>query len=140
MIAGRLTLGFLYIASSLIPGFALPAKRTPRQAAPGAAHLAEVFAEAPVAARALADPYAGRPNAVLSGRKLFRQHFAHCHGEDAQGRGKAPSLRTAAIQSVPAGVLFWFLKNGNLRAGMPSWSGLPDPQRWQLVSYLKSLR
>jgi len=36
-------------------------------------------------------------------------------------------------------VLFWFLRNGNLRQGMPSWSGLPDQQRWQIVSFLKTV-
>jgi hypothetical protein len=38
------------------------------------------------------------------------------------------------------GELVWFLRNGNLRGGMPSWSGLPIERRWQLVTYLKSLR
>jgi mono/diheme cytochrome c family protein len=35
--------------------------------------------------------------------------------------------------------LFWILTNGVVRHGMPVWSKLPEPQRWQLVSYVKSL-
>jgi mono/diheme cytochrome c family protein len=31
------------------------------------------------------------------------------------------------------------LTNGVVRKGMPVWSRLPEPQRWQLVSYIKSL-
>jgi hypothetical protein len=31
------------------------------------------------------------------------------------------------------------LTNGVVRRGMPVWSKLPEPQRWQLVTYLKSL-
>ncbi len=41
--------------------------------------------------------------------------------------------------AAPPGVLFWFLKNGNLKEGMPSWSRLPDQRRWQLVTYLQTL-
>jgi hypothetical protein len=36
--------------------------------------------------------------------------------------------------------LFYILSNGVVRKGMPVWSKLPEPQRWQLVSYIKSLR
>jgi hypothetical protein len=31
------------------------------------------------------------------------------------------------------------LTNGVVRRGMPVWSKLPEPQRWQLVSFIKSL-
>ena len=72
--------------------------------------------------------------------KLFRRHCAECHGEDAAGRGKAPPLVSERVQGAPPGDLFWFLTNGNLGAGMPSWSRLPDARRWLLVSFLKTLR
>lgn len=107
------------------------------------AHLSEttsVFDRAPTSAHRLQNPYAGRPNAVLAGRKLFLRHCAQCHGEKAEGGRNAPPLRSGRVREAPDGVLFWFLKNGNLRAGMPSWSGLPPAQRWQIVSFLKSLR
>jgi hypothetical protein len=32
------------------------------------------------------------------------------------------------------------LKNGNLRKGMPTWAALPEPMRWQIIAYVKSLR
>jgi hypothetical protein len=44
------------------------------------------------------------------------------------------------VQNATAGELVWFLRNGNLWSGMPSWSGLPKERRWQIVTYLKSLR
>jgi len=106
------------------------------------AHLSEttsVFDRAPASAYRLQNPYDGQPNAVLAGRKLFLRHCAQCHGEKAQGGRNAPPLRSVRVQA-PDGVLFWFLKEGNLQAGMPSWSGLPPAQRWQIVSFLKSLR
>jgi hypothetical protein len=35
--------------------------------------------------------------------------------------------------------LFWILTNGVVRQGMPVWSKLPEPQRWQIVTFVKSL-
>jgi mono/diheme cytochrome c family protein len=86
-----------------------------------------------------ANPYAGLPQAAVAGRKLFRRHCAECHGETARGTNRAPSLHSAIIQRVTPGDLNWFLVNGNLRAGMPSWSGLPEQRRWQIITFLKSL-
>jgi mono/diheme cytochrome c family protein len=102
--------------------------------------LSAVLRGAPGSAFKLRNPYRGQDKAILAGNKLFRQHCSQCHGDDGEGTGEAPQLRTAVVRNTPDGVLFWFLKNGNLRAGMPSWSGLPPQQRWQLVSFLKSLQ
>ena len=112
-----------------------PSKKKVTGDAPAESELAK----APAKAREWKNPYAGKPDAQLAGRKLFRKHCAACHGAEGLGEGKALDLHSEEIQSVPPGVLYWFLKNGNLKDGMPSWSGLPDQQRWQLVTYLKSL-
>jgi len=86
------------------------------------------------------DPYFGQADAVSAGRNIFVEHCAHCHGEDAEGKKKRPSLRTPRVQQqATAGDLHWLLVNGYMKKGMPSWAKLPDPQIWQLVSYLKSL-
>jgi mono/diheme cytochrome c family protein len=66
-------------------------------------------------------------------------HCAECHGEMAEGGKKAPSLLADEVQQAAPGALFWLLTNGVVRHGMPVWSKLPEPQRWQLVSYIKSL-
>jgi mono/diheme cytochrome c family protein len=50
-----------------------------------------------------------------------------------------PALVSPAVRSAPAGVIFWLLRNGSLRRGMPSFSHLPEQQRWQIVTYLKTL-
>lgn len=52
---------------------------------------------------------------------------------------KGPSLRAEQVQKATPGSLFWILTNGVVRRGMPVWSKLPEPQRWQIISYLKSL-
>jgi len=98
------------------------------------------IARAPVEVRAWKNPYAGQPEAVLAGKKLFSQHCAGCHSEDATGRGRAANLRSSGVQNAAPGELVWVVRNGNLRKGMPSWSGLPPQRQWQLVTYLETLR
>ena len=93
---------------------------------------------APRSAASLADPLRGDPAAVAAGRKLFERHCAHCHEPASGTTRRAPTLAAAAMGAVPAGALFWFVTNGDLRAGMPAWSRLPRAQRWQLVAYLRA--
>lgn len=87
----------------------------------------------------LANPFAGQANAVRAGGKLFSRHCAECHGPDAQGTDRGPTLRARAVEEASPGVLYWFVTNGNLGRGMPAWSGLSPQRRWQLISYLESL-
>lgn len=76
---------------------------------------------------------------VAAGGNLYRANCAHCHGEQAQGRANKPALRSSRIGAATDGELAWLLKNGNVFKGMPSWSGLPEAERWQVVAYLRSL-
>jgi mono/diheme cytochrome c family protein len=89
--------------------------------------------------RARTNPLAGDAQAPAAGGKLFRQHCVACHGEDGTGKGKKPSLRSEHVRGATEGELEWLLTNGSLKNGMPSWSRLPEAQRWQIVSYLKTL-
>jgi mono/diheme cytochrome c family protein len=101
-----------------------------------------VYAElekAPAKYRAKANPLATDKDAVAAGKVLFEEHCAECHGENALGSKKAPSLRAKEVQDAPPGSLFWILTNGIVRKGMPVWSKLPEPQRWQLICFVKSL-
>ena len=97
------------------------------------------FRNAPPNAALSANPYAGQADAVAAGRKLFRQQCAQCHGADASGRRTAPTLHSQNVRDASAGELFWFLTDGDLKRGMPSWSRVPEQRRWQLVTFLKSL-
>ncbi len=99
----------------------------------------QAIAQAPVKTRQRHNPYEDQPAAVLAGKKLYLQHCAECHGVNARGIGRAMNLHLPYVQRATPGELEWFLRIGNLRAGMPSWSGLPEQRRWQIVSYLKSL-
>ena len=53
---------------------------------------------------------------------------------------KRPPLRSERIRNASDGDIEWFLRQGDLGHGMPSWSSLPETQRWQVVAYLKSIQ
>ena len=56
-----------------------------------------------------------------------------------QGKHIRLNLHGVRVKQATPGELFWLLTNGSLKNGMSSWSRLPDAQRWQLITYLKSL-
>jgi mono/diheme cytochrome c family protein len=86
------------------------------------------------------NPYEGQPDAISAGRNIFEEHCAKCHGQNAEGVKKRPSLRSHRVQQQASeGDLHWLLVNGSMKRGMPPWAKLPDPQLWQLITYLKSL-
>ncbi|HUJ32940.1 MAG TPA: cytochrome c [Candidatus Acidoferrum sp.] len=98
------------------------------------------IAQAPASARERKNPYEGHPDALLAGAKLYRRHCAECHGLGGWGAERAANLHASDVQTASPGELEWFLRNGNVARGMPSWSGLPEQRRWQIVAYLKTLR
>jgi mono/diheme cytochrome c family protein len=102
-----------------------------------------IYAElqkAPEKARNRPNPLQNDPDAVAAGAILFEQHCAECHGNAAGGSRKAPSLLVPEVRNATPGTLFWLITNGVVRKKMPVWSKLPEPQRWQLVRYIKSLK
>ncbi len=118
--------------------FARQEKSVPYKYQGGAPVYADL-AKAPEKARAKRNPFEKDPEAVDAGRNLFEQHCSECHGNAGDGSRKAPSLRAEEVQSAAPGAIFWIVTNGVVRRGMPVWSKLPEPQRWQLVSFIKSL-
>lgn len=90
-------------------------------------------------ANALKNPLAKDPAAAKGGARLFRNNCAQCHGEKGAGQNSAPDLRAFEVQVQSDGALFWRITNGNLDRGMPSFAGLPQLERWQLVLYLRQL-
>ncbi len=85
------------------------------------------------------NPYAGNPQAIAAGGNLFHNNCAKCHGDDAEGKGSRPSLRSEEVRNATDGDLAWILKNGYVYKGMPRWGGLPEQERWQIIAYLRSL-
>jgi mono/diheme cytochrome c family protein len=85
------------------------------------------------------NPYQNQQGAGQAGHKIYERECSACHGAEAQGRGHAPALASPTIRKAPPGAIFWVLRNGSIYHGMPSFAHLPDAQRWQIVTYLKSL-
>ena len=95
----------------------------------------------PAEAAARQNPLAERPQLASGGAKLFRRECSECHGADGSGRKKnAADLQLPVVQQQTDGALFWKITNGNTPRGMPSFSKLPELERWQLVLYLRTLK
>jgi len=95
------------------------------------------FHNAPASAALMKNPYSSNANAAAGGKKLYAQNCAQCHGNNLQGMGPAPALESRSVKEAKPGELFWFITNGDLNNGMPSWASLPKQQRWQIVTFLQ---
>lgn len=96
---------------------------------------------APDDAQRKVNPLASRPGAAPGGKKLFLRNCAECHG-DGSGIEKKHSadFQLPVVQEQSDGTIFWKITNGNTDRGMPSFSKLPELERWQLVLYLRTLK
>jgi mono/diheme cytochrome c family protein len=101
---------------------------------------------APASAKSLRNPIQPTRQNLQQGAQTFQDVCSTCHGEGGAGDG----LLSRTLNPKPAnltdakrmnrnsdGELFWKITNG--RRAMPSWKQLPAKQRWQLVSYLRTL-
>jgi|GEM_PF-605869 len=93
----------------------------------------------PDADRARLNPLPDKAAAAEAGAHVYAAECARCHGDQAQGRGNRPPLKSDRVAHATDGELAWLLKNGNSWKGMPSWSSMPDARRWQVVAYLRSM-
>jgi mono/diheme cytochrome c family protein len=96
--------------------------------------------KAPEKARLRENPFENDADALMAGGKLFERNCAQCHGMKGEGGKRGPSLLREDVQQAAPGALFWVLTNGVVWHGMPVWSKLPEPQRWEIVTFLKSLK
>ena len=117
-----------------------------------AAIAAPAFADnapwvAPGSAAAKKNPFAGNAQAAASGKQNYMTTCAPCHG--ATGRGDGPAA--AALNPRPAnyttkviagesdGSLFWKLSEGR-GAMVPFKSAYSEKQRWELITYIRTLQ
>jgi len=56
----------------------------------------------------------------------------------AKARANIPPLAQEKIKAATPGELFWFITQGDVNNGMPSWATLPQRQRWLIVNYAKN--
>lgn len=118
-----------------IPAFALSAAL-----AFGAASSSH-WEHVPAKDHARVNPFAGQSETATAGALVYREHCQQCHNANALGDGrKRPTLHSQQFRNLSDGDLEWFLRQGDLGHGMPSWSSLPAAQRWQVIAYLRSIQ
>lgn len=105
-----------------------------------------VLAPALCLAQQSSNPFAGSPQAVADGQKLFSQSCAPCHGRNgegaqAQAEGMRPPDLTRGV--FKAGRrdddLFRVISEGVRGTEMPSFKSLGNDQVWRLVTFVRSL-
>jgi len=92
---------------------------------------------APARAAERKSPLTTTPDLVAGGKKVYALRCAQCHGAELGGTKRAPSLTDAHTRKRSDGELFWKITSGDTRTGMPTFSNLPEPQRWQLVLLIR---
>ena len=97
------------------------------------------FHNAPASERGVKNPYAGQAEAVQAGKTVYTRNCGACHGVAGRGTGNVPPLARGPAQRATDGEIFWYVTRGDADNGMPSWAQLPEKQRWEVVTYLKSL-
>jgi glucose/arabinose dehydrogenase len=97
------------------------------------------FHHAPASSEAVKNPYSGRAKWALAGQAIYAGHCSSCHGPAGEGTGSVPALKQGPAQKATDGAIFWYITQGDVGNGMPSWASLPPPQRWQVITYVKSL-
>ena len=103
--------------------------------------------KAPADADKLNNPLKGQELAIKEGKQLFATYCAICHGAKGKGDGaagaalnpKPANLTNSVFAAQSDGAIFWKITEG--RAPMASYkSSLTEEQRWQLVTYLRTLK
>jgi mono/diheme cytochrome c family protein len=98
------------------------------------------------------DSLAGIPNphpvseaSLLNGRKYFSINCAVCHGDRAMGDGPATKFGMPGInltmdvtKARTDGYIFGMIRNG--RGLMPPYNRIEEPDRWDIVNYLRALQ
>ncbi len=101
---------------------------------------------APPDADKIVNPLKGSTDATKSGKKLYQQMCALCHGDLGKGDGIAGTaldpppgnFTSKKVQTQTDGAIFWKMTNGN--PPMISYAEfLTEEQRWQLVNYIREL-
>lgn len=86
------------------------------------------------------------PKTIQSGKKLYTQLCAICHGNEGKGDGmagmalnpKPANFTTKQFQAQSNGAIYWKITEG--KPPMASYkSTLTDEQRWELIAYLRTL-
>lgn len=94
------------------------------------------------------NPQAATTESILDGLYVYVKHCQSCHGIKGDGNGeRAGSLSLAPADLTPDGpvpresdgMIFWKISEGH--RPMPAYKNrLTEPERWDLVNYLRTLK
>jgi mono/diheme cytochrome c family protein len=94
---------------------------------------------------AIPNPHPPTDASLENGRKYFEINCAVCHGPEGKGNGvmlqygvAAPSLVTDRAKGLSDGYIFGIIRNG--RVSMPSYDRIEEPDRWDVVNYIRGLQ
>ena len=95
----------------------------------------------------LQNPVAPSVEAIDAGRSIYRERCVACHGDRGRGDGPAgitldpkPADLVLHVPEHTDGELYYMVSVGMPGSAMPEWrSVLSEPQRWELVHYLRVL-
>lgn len=113
----------------------------------------ESHVEAPEEFASLENPFVDDREAIETGEELYQAYCASCHGPEGAGDGPAaeslePKPATLSdgmmMNALSDGYLFWRVSQGGqmepFNSAMPAWeTGLTETQRWQIISYVRTL-
>lgn len=92
------------------------------------------------AAQGLKNPFEGDAQAIANGKANFRANCSQCHGLEAKGGLRAPSLVSGHL-AHGGGDADWFvtIQHGVAGTLMPA-SDLTDDETWEVIAFLHSLQ
>jgi mono/diheme cytochrome c family protein len=101
---------------------------------------------APASEKAKKNPLPNDKKVVEQGEKVAKLNCASCHGATGKGDGaaavalnpKPADWTSSRVQDEPDGEIFWKISTG--RGAMPPWKHLPEPDRWAVIRYIRSLK
>jgi cytochrome c oxidase cbb3-type subunit 3 len=86
------------------------------------------------------NPLGGASGVVAAGRKLYNTTCTICHGPDGAEGERGPALAaTRRYFRLSENAVFDAIRNGIPGSAMPA-SGLPDPDVWRIVAFIRALR
>jgi len=89
--------------------------------------------------KATANPLAGNAAAIAEGNSLFRANCSPCHGLNARGGARGPSLASGRwTHGGSDAEIFRTISSGVPGTQMPA-NGFEDSETWAIVAYLRSL-